>query len=163
MSDHFLSVLGKQSITKKSVESLMKVNDRINRFGLVLSEEDAKQLLAERKISLEERNRIEFGEGIISKIIDIFCDSPYVYQSNFVETMTRLQDIFYEYKNESMDQITDDELLELMERYFNGECEGSLDYLEETLLDDFSRQVRVQGEVFLRAVRRKREVEDDVQ
>lgn len=163
MCDNMIAGFGKQEIVNSSVEKLMKVNEHTAEYGLVLSETDAKQLLQERKASLLERNRIEFGEGILPKLIDTFCDSPYIYQSNYVETITRLQDIFYEYKNESMDRITDDELLELMEASFHGESQGSLDYLEETLLEDFTRKIRMQGEAFLKATRRMRDVEDEVQ
>ena len=34
-------------------------------------------------------------------------------QENYADTLMRLQDIFYLYKNESLDELTDDELLEL--------------------------------------------------
>lgn len=163
MDYQFLEKMGKQEISNTSLNRLLEVNDRTSHFGLTLSTEEAKQLLVERKESLRQQNRIEFGEGILVKLIDVFCDSPYIYQSNYVETMTRLQDIFYEYKNESMDALSDDELLELMVKYFNGACEGSLDFLEETLLEDYARQIRIQGETFLKATRRMRDVEDEIQ
>ena len=46
------------------------------------------------------------------------------------------------YKNESMDEISDDELLEYMRDCFDGECEGSLEYLEDTVMEAFARDVR---------------------
>ncbi len=52
----------------------------------------------------------------------------------------RLQDIFYLYKNESLDELTDDELLEYMKEKFDGICAGDLDYLEGTELDTFARE-----------------------
>jgi len=83
---------------------------------------------------LREQQRVEFGEGILPRLIFTFCDSPHIYQQNYVETLLRLQDIFYLYKNECMDELTDDELLDFMKKAFDGECEGSLDYLEDHLL-----------------------------
>ena len=147
---------------KNQVARVLDMNERTAKFGLVLTEEDAKQLVEERKNSLVEKQRIEFGEGILPKLIDTFCDSPYIYQDNYVDTIGRLQDIFYEYKNESMDALTDDELLEKMREAFNGECQGSTDYLEETILEELARNIRVGGERFLRESRRRRAVEDDI-
>ncbi len=56
-------------------------------------------------------------------------------QENYADTLMRLQDIFYLYKNESLDELTDDELLEYMKEKFDGICAGDLDYLEGTELD----------------------------
>ncbi|MGN0167360.1 MAG: DUF6323 family protein [Acetatifactor sp.] len=147
---------------KNQVARLLGVNEYTERFGLTLTEEDAKLLLEDRKNSLAEKQRIEFGEGILPKLIEAFCDSPYIYQENYVDTIGRLQDIFYEYKNESMDALTDEELLEKMQEAFNGECQGSADYLEETILQELAQSIRVGGERFLRERRRRREVEDDI-
>ena len=54
----------------------------------------------------------------------------------------RLQESFYLYKNESLDELTDDELLEFMKEAFDGRCQGSLEYLEETVLEEFARNIR---------------------
>lgn len=98
--------------------------------------------------NLKEQQRIEFGEGILPKLIFTFCDSPYIYQDNYVDTIRRLQEIFYLYKNESMDEFSDDELLDFMKNAFDGECEGSLEYLEETCLEELARSVRKEGKNF---------------
>ncbi|MDO4556421.1 MAG: DUF6323 family protein, partial [Lachnospiraceae bacterium] len=113
---------------------LEEKNEKSKRFGLTLTKEDARLLAKERIDELQEQQRVEFGGGILPKIIDFFCDSPYIFQSNYVDTLVRLQEIFYLYKNESMDLCTDDELLECMKEAFDGVCQGSLEYLEETAL-----------------------------
>lgn len=136
-----LELLGEQNQLQKVVE----LNQKTEKFGLLLSEEDAKKLVERRKEDLREQQRIEFGEGILPKLIFTFCDSPYLYQENYVETISRLQEIFYLYKNESMDELSDDELLDFMKRAFDGECEGSLEYLEETALEEFARKIRSEG------------------
>ena len=66
----------------------------------------------------------------------------YIEQRNYLETIIRLQEIFYLYKNESMDGLTDDELLEVMKNAFDGECEGALEYLEDTILENLARSIR---------------------
>lgn len=124
------------------LQKIQECNTYTQKFGLALSEQDALALVEERKNCLKEQERVEFGEGILSKIIFAFCDSPYIYQDNYVETIAELQRIFYLYKNESMDELTDDEVLSFMKKGFDGVCEGSLDNLEDTYLTKFARAAR---------------------
>ncbi len=126
----------------QQLEKVMQTNQYTKQYGLTLSRQDGELLVQERKNSLQEQKRIEFGEGILPKLIFRFCDSPYLFQENYVETMIRLQEIFYLFKNESMDQLTDDELLEFMKEQFDAVCFGDLDYLEGTCLSIFSEAVR---------------------
>lgn len=118
------------------------VDEYAGQYGLSLTDEEVGLLLGERKQVLREQERVEFGEGILSKLVYAFCDSPYVYQDNFADTLGRLQEIFYLYKNEALDELTDDELIEYMMREFGGICQGSLDYLEDTSLEKFARKIR---------------------
>lgn len=127
---------------QNQLSQIIKTNEVSERFGLSLTEQDAKLLLKERRNSLKKQRRIEFGEGIVAKIIYEFCDSPYICQDNYVETITGLQDIFYQYKNEMQDEITDDELLHLMKEQFEKICFGDLDYLEGTCLHNFAEAIR---------------------
>lgn len=126
----------------KQAAAVKAANDYTQKFGLVLNEEEASLLFAERREVLKKQQRVEFGEGILPKLIFAFCDSPYIYQDNYAETLGRLQEIFYFYKNESMDEFTDDELIEAMKDLFDGECQGSLDYLEDTGLERLARNAR---------------------
>lgn len=130
----------------QSLEKVMACNSFTSNFGLTLTKADVLVLLEERKVCLKDQERIEFGQGILDKLVFAFCDSSYIYQDNYTETVGRLQSIFYLYKNESLDQWTDDELIEFMATAFNGVCQGSLDYLEDTCLESFAREVRRGGE-----------------
>lgn len=121
---------------------IMEMNQKTQRFGLALSEEDTKLLLKERAHVLQKERRVEFRAGILPKMIEAFCDSDFIDQSNFVDTMIRLQDIFYEYKNEMQDELTDDELLHFMREQFDEICFGDLNYLEGTCLRIFAEAVR---------------------
>lgn len=121
---------------------VVKTNETTKQYGLSLTEQDAELILEERKNSLAEQKRVEFGEGIAAKIIYEFCDSDYIHQSNYVDTIIRLQEIFYLYKNEMQDEITDDELLHLMKEQFENLCFGDLDYLESTCLAYFAEAIR---------------------
>ena len=126
----------------RQLVQVKEANGYTAKFGLSLTDEEAALLLRERKDVLKNQERVEFGEGILPKLIYAFCDSPYIYQDNYAETLGRLQDIFYLYKNESLDEITDDELIEFMKNGFDGPCQGSLDHLEDTGLYALARRAR---------------------
>ena len=129
-------------IIQKQISDLVACNNYTKQFGIRLSQKDAMELIQERRENLIRQERIEFGDGIITKLIFAFCDSSYIYQDNFVDTIQRLQEIFYLYKNESLDELTDDELIEYMKKQFDGRCQGDLDYLEDTALEAFARKIR---------------------
>ena len=138
-----------QMADKKEIQKVYECNAYTKRFGLQLSLQDTTLLLEERREKLKEEERVEFGGGILDKLIFAFCDSPYIYQENYVNSIGRLQEIFYLYKNESMDELTDDELIEFMQKSFNGECQGSCEYLEDTMLEKLARMVRGSSHSFI--------------
>ena len=134
MEQDFYSVISAQN-----QQELLKTNEYTCNFGLSLTKQDVAELMSLRKECLMEQQRVEFGKGVLEKLVYAFCDSDYIYQENYAETLARLQDIFYLYKNESMDELTDDDLIDVMREAFDGECQGSLEYLEETCLEKFAR------------------------
>ena len=129
-------------ISQNQVGKVLETNQYTQKYGLTLSEEEARIIVAERKNTLKEQKRVEFGESILPRLIYEFCDSDYIDQNNYVETMIRLQEIFFLYKNEMLDELTDNELIHFMKEQFETVCYGDLDYLEETCLDVFAQAVR---------------------
>lgn len=144
MDNNWLDLLQNKNQLSKVIET----NQYTKQFGLTLSQQDAQLILENRKMALREQKRIEFGEGITPKLIHEFCDSGYIDQSNYVDTIIRLQEIFYLYKNEMNDGITDDELIHLMKEQYEMLCFGDLDYLESTCLSDFAQAIRAGYEGF---------------
>lgn len=138
MENNWLSLMQNQNQLVKVLET----NQYTEKYGLTLSQEDAQLVLEGRKEELKVQKRVEFGEGITSRIIYEFCDSDFIDQNNYVSTLIRLQEIFFMFKNEMQDEITDDELLHLMREQFDELCFGDLDYLETTCLENFAQAVR---------------------
>lgn len=134
---------------QKQMDCIRETNEYTHQFGLHLTDGEIQELIMRRRECLSEQQRVEFGNGILEQIIFAFCDSDFLYQENYAETIARLQDIFYLYKNESMDELTDDELLKIMKDAFEGECQGSLAYLEETCLEQFARDIRANTRKFI--------------
>lgn len=138
MNDFDLTLFNESS----QIQAVTDMNRRTEQFGLTLSEDDVHELLSEKQQTLRDERRVELGESVLPKIIDAFCGSPYISQRHYLEILSHLQQIFFEYKNETEDEITDEELLDFMTRHFNGPCKGDLDYLETTCLEEFARALR---------------------
>ena len=69
---------------QNQLEQIMAMNEATEKYGLSLSEEDARMIASQRQTVLQQQRRVEFGEGIVSKIIYEFCDSEYISQQNYV-------------------------------------------------------------------------------
>lgn len=138
MEQEWMVLIQQQNQMAKVIET----NHITEQYGLSLDKEDAELILAEHGRALRESRRVEFGEGIMPKIIYEFCDSDFIDQNNYVATLIRLQEIFYLYKNEMQDEISDDELLHFMREQFDQTCYGDLEYLEGTCLSVFAQAIR---------------------
>ncbi|MCQ4635370.1 DUF6323 family protein [Anaerovorax odorimutans] len=123
-------------------QKIIACNSLTAQYGLRLSPEDTELLLLSREQALKDQNRIELSEGILPRLIETFCDSPYIHQDTYAQTLADLQELFYIYKNESLDLLTDDELLAFMREQFDGICCGDTDYLGGTCLDRFAQAAR---------------------
>lgn len=132
MKENYLDIVNKRK--QIEIANIKKCNEYTNQYGLILSYNQISNLLERRKETLKETGRIEFREGIIDKLIKEFCDSPYMNQENFAHNLYELIEIFYEYKNETMDLITDGELIKFMKKSFDGIAQGDLEYLSGTIM-----------------------------
>lgn len=141
MEDNIFELLQMKKEQNELVQ-LLSFNKSTEKFGLVLSNDDAHELIICRNNSLKKYRRVEFGKGILDKLIYTFCDSQYISQENYLNTLDRLQDIFYEFKNEAEDKLTDDELLTFMKEQFESVCFGDTEYLESTCLSRFASAIR---------------------
>ncbi len=142
MEFHLLS-FSTSLIQKQAVNEVMECNNYTKRFGLTLTEEQAKDLVKTRSHALNANGRIEFGGGVIDKIMKEFCDSPYLSMHNYEKTLHELVEIFYYYKNESMDLVSDDDLIKFMKTSFDGVCQGSLDLLSGRELYRMAKNLRM--------------------
>ncbi|MEQ8236922.1 MAG: DUF6323 family protein [Syntrophomonadaceae bacterium] len=123
---------------------LMESNQFSERFGIQLTAAGAEEIINTRNENLLELGRVDTDLGIVKKIILAFCSSPYIENASFVGTISDLVHAFYFSKNLSKDMIRDDDLIALMQFYFNDSCGGSVELLRERELSAFIR-------IFLRA------------
>lgn len=123
-------------------EEIRLCNDLGKPYGLCLTEQDITELVELRSQALRNTGRVEFGGGILPKLIRAFCSSPYLDAYNYVETLGLLQDAFYYYKSESQDRFSDDDLIEFMVDVFNGPAHGSAELLTTISLEQLCRWAR---------------------
>ena len=83
---------------EETVRALAACNQRTERFGLTLSPRQMAALASGRREALRSTGRVEFGEGILPRLIHQFCDSPYVDSETWAETLEELQGLFYCFK-----------------------------------------------------------------
>ncbi len=123
--------------------SLLSCNAVTARFGLKLTEADARALAAAQSRALKSAGRVAFAGSAVSELAMAFCDSPYIQQDGWADTLAELTAAFYDFKSEAMDGIDDAEAIALMKRLFDGDwCEGSMDRLLYELLPLAARRIR---------------------
>jgi hypothetical protein len=138
MEDSFSQMI-RQEQTTALTEQLHQCNALTERYGLHLSETQIVTLCRARVDALIESGRVEFGVGALPALIYAFCDSPYIAHEDYCATLCALQDLFYQFKNELGKTLSDEELIQGMERLYNGKVQGSLDALENVTAGDLYR------------------------
>jgi len=126
----------------QSTMELLSCNEATGGYQLQLTKEDAELLVDTRDDALKMTDRLELGGGIIKKIILTFKDSPYISQYNYATTISELIETFYYYKNEMLDEMSDDDLIDLMKDLFDKRCHGCMELLQGRDLDKIARDIR---------------------
>lgn len=125
-----------------AVDELAACNEALGRHGLSLSAEDARAIVVGRSEALRVTERVEFGGGVAKELVLAFAGSPFVSQSTFAQTIVELQELFYDFKNESLELISDTDLIAKMRWLFDEVANGDLGYLEEALFEGLGRAVK---------------------
>lgn len=79
-------------------------------------------------------------------------------QQNYKDTLMEIQESFYFFKSEAMDQISDDELIEFMKKHFHRKCQGSIEYLSGTNLEKLLNSIYFSIELKLQELNNPKEV-----
>ncbi len=135
---------------QRGMQEIKECNEFSGRYGLMLNDAEIRELVEARKKALRDADRIEFGGGVLPKIIRAFCDSPYLDRENYAATLAELQEAFYYFKSDAQEAFSDDELVEFMADVFNERAQGSVDFLTTVSLEELCRYAREQRETPLR-------------
>ena len=101
-------------------------------WGMTISPEQAVMLVRRQAEVLRDTGRVDFGGGVLKKLAEAFCDSPYIQPCDWADTLAQLTELFYALKNVTRDQLGDDALIAAMAARFNSDAGGSLDALAAT-------------------------------
>lgn len=121
--------------------ALLLHNEKTAEYGLALTNAQALMLSETHRESLERTGRVEFGRGAPGRLIDAFCDSPYMAREEYAETLCALTELFYALKNET--EIGDERLIVLMRAAFD-EMRGAVELMEDEVLRRV-RDARLEG------------------
>lgn len=121
---------------------ILHTNAQSAEYGLMLSEQDAKMLVTAGKDALHEQDRIEFAKSATVLLIETFMQSTYLSQTDYADTLAALLEVFYQAKDESMDLLTDGEVLDIMFDFFEHESGGSVELLQGRDMEFLCRQIR---------------------
>ncbi len=149
-----ISFLPQALISQIANSEIMACNQITEKYGLRLTTTQVEQILERRTAALRSYGRVEIGGGMITKLIEVFCDSPYLNEQNYESTIEELVETFYYFKNEALDTLSDEELLKLMREYFDGYCGGSLELLQQSALEQLARHIRYGEEDYEQLVER---------
>lgn len=125
-------------------QEILACNADSARYGLTLSFQQAAQLAVAQSAALRSTMRIEWGGGVLPPLIRRFRISPYLHPGNYTAVLEELMQLFYHYKSESLECLSDDALLDFMQRQFDGPCRGSLELLAAQL-DRVAASIRAGG------------------
>ena len=139
---HFLNIFqyAKLSIIESIAQELMLTNEVSQDFGLSLSPQEARGIVTARESTLKDYDRVELDTEILNKLILSLCTSPYLQQSEYVDTINELHELFHYIKNELDDHIGDDELIEKLSFLFTHVCHGDLELLKGRETERIIRQ-----------------------
>jgi 5-methylthioribose kinase len=112
---------------------LLNLSEKTKEYGLVLTPNDVKTLITSRNKVLHDHARVELGIDVLKELIEVFSASPYMDQDHYVETLNKLQEIFYYLRNETEDKVGDVKLIHQMMDYSDGPCGGSLELLRSKM------------------------------
>ncbi len=143
MEFDLFSQMTSPEIQAKRLESqILALRERAISYGLVISPKDASAIAAVGVEQLHEQERVEFAQSAVIKIISKFMESGYISQQDFVETISELIAVFYEVKEESLDILTDDDVISAMFDCFENVSNGDVELLRTRDLENLIRRAR---------------------
>ena len=129
-----LAALGGALTERETADSILACNEESVKYGLTLSESQARALAETRTRALNESRRVELNGSAVDKLILAFCDSPYIGADTYEDVLHELICLFYDLKNSTWDRVSDDEAIGFMKEAFNGRCRGSMELLADEAL-----------------------------
>lgn len=133
------------SIQNKSIivakNELLKINDESSVYGLILTPQDVEEIIKSRGYSLKNYGRIDLNMDVTKKLINKIYTSQYTDKDDYVEIINDLQDIFYYLKNETLDEISDNEIIDIIVEFYE-KTSGRIDNIQN-LTEKFALEYKL--------------------
>ena len=120
---------------------ILDLNEKSQVYGLTLNKEDVKEIINSRDNTLKNYGRIELDIGITKMIIENLYKSQYTDKDDYVYAINDLHEVFYYLKNETLDQISDIEIIDIIDEAYNN-CSGRVDIVQEKC-EEFAKSYRL--------------------
>lgn len=108
---------------------ILKINEESSAYGLILTPEDVEEIIKSRGHSLKTYGRIDLNMDVTKKLINKIYTSQYTDKDDYVEIINDLQDIFYYLKNETLDEISDYEIIDIIVEFYE-KTSGRIDNVQ---------------------------------
>ena len=135
------------NLQTKQENEILNLNQKSQIYGLTLNKEEVKEIINSRDNTLKNYGRIELDIGVTKMIIENLYKSQYTDKDDYVYLINDLHEIFYYLKNETLDKISDVEIIEIIDEFYNN-CSGRIDILQEKC-EEFAKSYRwkLEGEI----------------
>lgn len=130
-------------LINKYAGDLLAINETTKQYGLILTEQDAKNIIEVRNSVLCSYGRVDLGIDVTKEIIKNLSVSSFINNENYIYSINELQELFYYMKNETEEKIPDDELITLIKDFYENTCWGSMEFMKGALTqyaEEFRRQ-----------------------
>ena len=119
---------------------ILDLNEKSQIYGLTLNKEDVKEIINSRDNTLKNYGRIELDIGITKMIIENLYKSQHTDKDDYVYAINDLHEVFYYLKNETLDQISDIEIIDIIDEVYNN-YSGRIDIVQEKC-EEFAKSYR---------------------
>lgn len=120
-------------LTAAGQSALSESRPTLARYGLALTPRQELKVVQGWQAAQTAHRRLETSGSLLTLLTTAFCDSPWLNNETLADTLCELCDIFYYFKNEWAEGLTDEELAGHMAAAFNRH--GSLDLLRQRDLE----------------------------
>lgn len=125
----------------KGTTELLRLNEHLKERNLFLKEEDVRDIIEMRNITLKAQGRLELNMNILKNIVTELAYSPYINQYNLIESINDVYEIFHYIKNHTSDFLGDEEIFKVIMFLFNKVYNGSTELMKgkgiERILNNF--------------------------
>lgn len=123
-------------LTEQTEELRTKINQQLlkNQKNYQLSAADFSEIAAERKQLFKEHHLIDFSWDNSQLVASFLASEPIFYRSDYVEHLSVCQAIFYYLRAYHSNQVTDQEIIEEIERRYR-KYDGDLEMLQGSFED----------------------------